>query len=228
MTGNNCIWYPDGTYSGEVLGWWPERVEHGRGVFKWTDGDRFEGDYLKGVRTGRGAFLFGDNARRFEGAWADDRPLHGTALDQERIIYRAEFDGTTHISDAWGAEAVPRGWRRWGQVMKSRPAEELLGAWAGTLVRDDGTRFEGILHGLCPLGGVETNASGARCTVTYAGELTLAEDPPPLTKEVPHIASAASAASVRFGHCILGLPLLHHATSPRALSPRALCAWPSG
>ena len=187
MTGNHCIHYENGTYSGEVQGWWREQ-EHGRGVFTWIDGDRYEGEYVGGVKSGRGAFQFFGDARRFEGAWAEDRPLRGTALDHARVIYQAEFDGTAYISDAWGLEAgMPPGWRRWGRVVKGRPAEALLGQsaeWAGTMVRDDGARFEWILRGLCPLGGVETDSFGARYAVTYSGKLTLAEDPPSLTKEV--------------------------------------------
>lgn len=183
---NSTIEYGCGVYQGQVTGWWPTRTEHGRGVFCWTNGDRYGGEYLQGERNGRGAFQFGDDSRRFEGSWARDRPLQGTAIDNDGIIYLAEFDGENYISEQWEAGVVPS-WERWGRKLHGNLGDEFVGntaEWAGIVQRKDGTQFEGILRGLCPLGGVETDVHGARFRVLYSGDCTLAEEPIPINKEV--------------------------------------------
>jgi hypothetical protein len=184
------IQYDCGVYQGEVSGWWPTRIEHGRGVFSWTNGDRFSGDFVNGEREGRGAFHFADDSRRFEGSWTKDYPLRGTAIDSNGIIFCAEFDGHSYISDAWTAGARMPEWRRWGRRLHGNLGSCDLGPtaeWAGTIERVDGTRFEGIMRGLCPVGGVETELGGARFRVTYSGDCTLAEDPLPVMKEVRQV-----------------------------------------
>ena len=61
----------------------------------------------------------------------------------------------------------------------------------GTVTRADGTRFDGMMCGLCPVSGTETDAAGACIDVVYCGSRTVAEPLCPLSAEVwQHIPSA--------------------------------------
>lgn len=67
--------YSDGSkYEGEFLG----DVKHGRGKLTWSDGAVYEGDWLKGDRTGRGIFTW-VNGDVYEGEFLDNK-LHGFGI----------------------------------------------------------------------------------------------------------------------------------------------------
>ncbi len=53
---------------------WKDGKRTGRGVIVWGSGNRYEGDFKDGRRTGRGTFYFA-NGSKCEGDWKDDRLL---------------------------------------------------------------------------------------------------------------------------------------------------------
>ena len=196
---------PVGTYRGEVLMVGRSRLRHGRGVMSWRNGARYEGEYRvdmwsgRGVYTfsngdryegeldsdhfhGRGAFRFADGRRLYDGAWAEGRPMGGAALDGDGVVWRAAIpDRCTEmlwIADIWLKDRVSDGWTRAGvTVTAGRPPAEAPGSgeWAGAWAWEGGGRVEGLLRGLRPVAGVETDGDGRRWRVTYDGERTLAE-----------------------------------------------------
>ena len=60
--------YKNGYYIGDV-----NRYEkpHGKGTFYWNDGDRYEGDWVNGERTGKGKLTFA-NGDVYEGDFVVD------------------------------------------------------------------------------------------------------------------------------------------------------------
>jgi hypothetical protein len=54
----------------------------------------------------------------------------------------------------------------------------------GAFAFADGSRFEGLFRGLCPLRGFLTDARGRRWRVGYSGDAWLAAGLQPVTKEV--------------------------------------------
>ena len=43
---------------------------HGTGVYRWKNGERYEGEYESGVRQGHGTYFFKSGAR-YVGSWVD-------------------------------------------------------------------------------------------------------------------------------------------------------------
>lgn len=41
---------------------------HGKGVYTWTDGRKYEGEYFNDKKHGYGVYTYSDN-RKFEGEW---------------------------------------------------------------------------------------------------------------------------------------------------------------
>ena len=48
---------------------------HGKGVFTWSDGRRYDGEYYDDKKSGYGVFTWPDN-RRYEGSWLNGKQ-HG-------------------------------------------------------------------------------------------------------------------------------------------------------
>ncbi len=51
---------------------------HGRGVFTWADGRRYDGDYFDDRKQGFGVFTWPDG-RRYEGSWLNGKQ-HGIGM----------------------------------------------------------------------------------------------------------------------------------------------------
>jgi hypothetical protein len=49
---------------------------HGKGTYSWSDGRKYEGDWVEDKRTGKGIYIAKNNAFRYEGDFVDDKP-HG-------------------------------------------------------------------------------------------------------------------------------------------------------
>ena len=64
---------------------------HGKGVFTWTDGRRYEGDFVKDKREGQGVMSWPDG-RKYEGRWKHGRQ-HG-----DGIFMNAEFLGANTVN----------------------------------------------------------------------------------------------------------------------------------
>jgi hypothetical protein len=63
---------PKGTYSGSFI----DGLKDGKGIYKFTTGLRYEGDYSKGVKKGRGTIYNFNNSVAYEGEFDNDMP-HG-------------------------------------------------------------------------------------------------------------------------------------------------------
>ena len=187
-------------YEGE----WVHGELHGHGVCTLPDGARYEGELDDHCFHGRGAWRSSDGARFFDGDWTRGWPRSGTALDARNgDLYRAEESEETWISSILEkGGAAPPGWTRAGTLERGHPGAEAFGAgveWTGAATLADGTRFEGRLRGLRPVAGVVTDAAGARWDVTYGHDAgTLAEAPPPATRQVRRRAPSLEVASA--GH----------------------------
>jgi hypothetical protein len=173
-------------YEGE----WRNGNRCGYGVYTWKDG-RYEGELRNGLRHGRGCQNMRDrhffDGRFFDGEWADDFPLRGTAKETDGALSFAVFDGKTRVCSGWrkAARTVV------GRVVRGRPSlyREDGGRWIGTVQFVGGERYAGELRWLRPCSGVLTEA-GARFWVEYDGAAALGEGdavgrmPSPASKEV--------------------------------------------
>lgn len=50
---------------------WSQGLKHGRGKYKWSNSDTFEGTFLKGCKDGHGVVLYA-NGNRYEGTWKNN------------------------------------------------------------------------------------------------------------------------------------------------------------
>jgi hypothetical protein len=64
-------WSDGDRYEGDVR----DEKLHGRGIYVWANGNRYDGDYRDGKRTGRGVYMWA-NGSRYEGNYRDNLP-HG-------------------------------------------------------------------------------------------------------------------------------------------------------
>ncbi|MBQ6207858.1 MAG: AAA family ATPase [Oscillospiraceae bacterium] len=62
------VWSDGDRYEGD----WLNGVRTGKGKFYWTNGNRYEGDFVNGVRTGKGKFYWA-NGSRYEGDYTDNK-----------------------------------------------------------------------------------------------------------------------------------------------------------
>ena len=122
--------------------------------------------------------------RVFDGAWAEDCPLQGTAMEPDGALSRATFNGETYLGDGWyKAQRVPV-----GRIVSGRPPPGGSGgpppAWEGRAELADGTTMEGVFRGLRPDGrATVTEPGGAAHAAEYDGERTFAEGPVPVRKQ---------------------------------------------
>lgn len=63
---------PSGTYTGEFI----NGVKYGKGIYKYTNGLRYEGDYVGGKKQGTGIIYNYNNSIAYEGEFDNDMP-HG-------------------------------------------------------------------------------------------------------------------------------------------------------
>merc|ERR1711874_941158 len=57
------------TYDGD----WKNKAAHGYGVMKWQNGDRYEGDWVEGLRQGKGKYTCKASGGKYEGDYKDDK-----------------------------------------------------------------------------------------------------------------------------------------------------------
>ena len=176
MSGRGVMEYRNGCrYEGE----WRNDEWCGRGVYTLKNGDRYDGE-VYGVFNGRGVYRYAAGRRLYDGAWAHSYPAGGAALDGDGVVWRAVCDERARIDVIWKKDrGMPVGWTRAGVTVTAgrQPAEAPgSGEWAGTWAWEGGARVEGLLRGLRPVAGLETDVGGGRWWLTYDGERTLAEE----------------------------------------------------
>ncbi len=70
---------------------------HGKGIIKYSDGGKYEGDFVAGKRTGKGIVFLSDGSK-YEGDFVDDNLRQGTFyLPQEKGFIKGEFDGVDKL-----------------------------------------------------------------------------------------------------------------------------------
>ena len=79
---------------------------HGRGVFEWSNGFRYEGELRDGKQYGYGTYM-GANGERYEGGWREGRP-HGQGT-------YVQGDGTTY-EGAWRDGCFGDRESRWASI----------------------------------------------------------------------------------------------------------------
>ena len=52
-------------------GFWKNDTQDGRGVERWPDGSKFEGNYVQGVKQGLGSFTWADG-NKYEGEFVEN------------------------------------------------------------------------------------------------------------------------------------------------------------
>jgi hypothetical protein len=172
-------------YDGE----WKDGKMSGHGVYTWADGTRYVGECKDGERSGRGV-LWIPGGRTFDGVWAKDCPLQGTAMEPGGALFHAAFDGKTFIPSGWDKAArVPA-----GHIATRRQAcrRHLPPAWEGRAKLADGTTVDGVFRGLRPHGRATlTERGGAAYAAEYDGERTIGEGPMPVSKQASRVARAS-------------------------------------
>ena len=64
---------------------------HGRGVFEWTNGFRYEGELRDGKQHGHGVYV-GTSGERYEGEWREGRPHgQGTYVEADGTVYEGAW-----------------------------------------------------------------------------------------------------------------------------------------
>ena len=91
------ITYNDGVYVGQYTEKDGEPVENGTGIFTWSNGDVYEGDFVDGMRTGEGTFRWADG-KTYVGSFKEDaREGLGTLTWTDGSSYTGEFlNGRMH------------------------------------------------------------------------------------------------------------------------------------
>lgn len=79
-------------------GYWKANKRHGRGIFEWADGERYEGEYYEDKRHGYGVYI--SKAGRYEGYWEDDM-RHG-----EGKLY--EVNGKLRVHGIWEKDKLQK------------------------------------------------------------------------------------------------------------------------
>jgi hypothetical protein len=63
-------------------------LKWGYGVYDWSDGSKYEGQFASGKRNGQGAQLNADGSIYHNGLWRDDEPIRNTKLEQGSKVNR--------------------------------------------------------------------------------------------------------------------------------------------
>ena len=125
--------FSDGSYEGMVN---RSGQKNGPGIYRWSDGSIYEGDYLDDLRHGKGRFL-----------WANGESYEGDYLNDERT-----GSGVYHWPDGSFYKGVFLAGKRHGKgTYQSANGNIYTGEWfddlqhgQGTLSNLDGTKVQGI------------------------------------------------------------------------------------
>ena len=81
-------WNNGETYEGQFK----NRYRHGVGKYQWEDGDIYEGNWVEGLQDGRGTQTFnGSDSLRIEGKWSNGIIFEGKQFFRDGAIYEGEY-----------------------------------------------------------------------------------------------------------------------------------------
>eukprot|EP01062_Namystynia_karyoxenos_P015666 TRINITY_DN15697_c0_g1_i1.p1 TRINITY_DN15697_c0_g1~~TRINITY_DN15697_c0_g1_i1.p1 ORF type:complete len:592 (+),score=180.33 TRINITY_DN15697_c0_g1_i1:77-1852(+) len=84
----------DGVYEGECTDIEEDgesvTVPHGKGIYSWSNGDRYEGEFRRNMQCGRGKFTYACGGH-YDGEWLDDQQHGNGHLEDVNGVYDGEF-----------------------------------------------------------------------------------------------------------------------------------------
>ena len=98
LTGKGVYRWADGnSYEGDCV----NDTRTGRGVYRYANGNSYEGDYVNGKRAGRGVYRYA-NGNSYEGDFLDEKMATGQMfLADLNLNLAAEFSGGDTIVDGY-------------------------------------------------------------------------------------------------------------------------------
>lgn len=84
----------NGTYEGTMVG----GKFHGKGRLTYTDGAVYEGDFVSGIRTGKGVFIWAEDGQRYEGDFVNGkRHGYGVMKFPDGRIQQGRFENNSYM-----------------------------------------------------------------------------------------------------------------------------------
>jgi len=125
--------FADGTYEGEIN---RDGQKHGSGIYRWSDGSIFDGNYKTDMRHGKGKFLW-SNGESYDGDYLQDqRTGKGTYSWPDGSFYSGEFiSGKRHGVGTFSSSS--------GSVYEGDWFDDMQHG-KGKLTRKDGTVIKGV------------------------------------------------------------------------------------
>ena len=71
---------------------------HGKGLYKWPDGNEYEGDYINNIKEGEGVFKWKDG-RKYKGKFKNGRPHGKGILTVNGISFDAIFENGQYLGE---------------------------------------------------------------------------------------------------------------------------------
>merc|ERR1711992_316239 len=86
------------TYDGD----WKNKAAHGYGVMKWQNGDRYEGDWVEGLRQGKGMYTCKASGGKYEGSngdWYEGQWKSGLRHGQGLYVWKEKNENSEEIEE---------------------------------------------------------------------------------------------------------------------------------
>lgn len=132
QTGHGVFIGPDFRYEGEFL----DGLRHGRGVETWASGERVDGTWVRDVEEGPGILFFAPSGYRCECTWTHGE-ITGRGIRKWKSGERYEGNLVKHQMEGKGVLWMLKGERCEGQFASDKQNGH------GVLIKADGSRWEG-------------------------------------------------------------------------------------
>ena len=140
-TGQGTYTYRDGR---KYIGQWKNDLNHGRGIWYWTNGDRYDGNFVAGRKYGFGIYTFSDGGQ-YSGQWKDDL-MHGEGIEvsadrQQKLEGVWEYGVYKYAKKIMPKNSTPEYTPPANEVPESEPFKEDLYDDKEILIAGNGTGF---------------------------------------------------------------------------------------